>query len=85
MCFCKLRAGRDQSLHKFHAVPAHPAARHADTVSDLLPVAPTRRDQMIVLHGAAFVNVRIAGVGFLCPLIVGSNGLGSTALPLCKS
>ena len=40
---------------------------------------------MFVLHGAAFVNVRIAGVGFLCPLIVGSNGLGSTALPLGKS
>ena len=82
---CKLRTDRHQRVYKFYAVFPHAAARHADTVSDLLPVAPTRRDQMIVLHGAAFVNVRIAGVGFLCPLIVGSNGLGSTALPLGKS
>ena len=85
MCFCKLRAGRDQSLHKFHAVPAHPAARHADTVSDLLPVAPMRRDYVVVLHGTVFVDIRIAGVNLFCPFVVGAQRLGRAALVLGKS
>ena len=85
MRLCKLWADRHQRVHEFHAVLSHAAARHSDAVSDLLLIAPARRDYVVVLHGTVFVNIRIAGVKLLCPFVVGAQRLGRAALVLCKS
>ena len=85
MRHCKLRADRHQRIHKFHAVLSHTAPRHSDVVPDLLLVTPARRHQMIVLRNAALVDVRIAGILLLCPLVVGAQRLGCAALMLGKS
>ena len=81
----KLRADRYQCIHEFHAVLPHPAACRLDAVLDLLFVAPLGRHQMEVLRRAAEINVRVAGVAVLCPLVVGTQRLGRAALVLCKS
>ena len=81
----KLRADRYQCVHELHAVLPYPAACHLDAVPDLLFVAPSGRHQMEVLRRAAEVNVRVAGVAVLCPLVVGTQCLGRAALVLCKS
>lgn len=81
----KLRADRYQCIHEFHAVLPHPAACRLDAVLDLLFVAPSGRHQMEVLRRAAEINVRVAGVAVLCPLVVGTQRLGRAALVLCKS
>ena len=82
---CKLRADRYQRVHELHAVLPHPAASHLDAVLDLLLVTPLWRHQMEILRGAAGINIRVAGVDLLCPLVVGTQRLGRAALVFCKS
>ena len=81
----KLRADRYQRVHEFHAVLPYPATCRLDAVLDLLLIAPPGRYQMEVLRRAAEINVRVAGVAVLCPLVVGTQRLGRAALVLCKS
>ena len=81
----ELRADRHQRVHEFYTVLPDAAARHPDTVPDLLLVAPAWCHQMKVLRSAALVDVGVADVEILCPFVVGAQRLGRAALVFGKS
>lgn len=81
----KLWARRDERFHHPDAVLARAAARLADEPFGLLAVAPGRLCQVKVQPVAPRVNVRVARVLLLPPLIVGLDVVNAGALVFCKT
>ena len=78
----ELRAGSDESVHKHGTVPAGLAPRRLDAAVDLLAVFLRGLDNVKIVLASALVNVGIAGVLFLCPLMVGFQRPGWPRLVL---
>ena len=79
----KLRAGGYERIDKPGAVLACPAPRLFNAALNEMVIASLRLDDMEVALAPAGVNVGVAGVLFLLPLMVGFSGLAG--LPLCFS
>ena len=81
----ELRARRDEHLNHPDAVLARAAARLPDEPFGLLAVAPGGLCQVKVQPAAPRVDVRVARVLLLPPLIVGLDVMNAGALVFCKT
>lgn len=76
----ELRAGGDEGVHKHGAGLACFAPRRLDAAVDFLTVFLRGLDNVKIVFAFSLVNVGIAGVLFLCPLVVGFQRLGRPRL-----
>ena len=81
----ELRTRRDEHLHHPDAVLARAAARLADEPFGIMAVAPGGLCQVKVQPAAPRVDVRVARVLLLPPLIVGLDVMNAGALVFCKT
>jgi len=80
----KLRAGGNQRIHKPGTVLAGAAASLFNAVLDKVVIASLRLDNVEVVFAPAGVNIRVAGVLFLLPFVMGFQRSCRVALVLLK-
>ena len=78
----ELRAGGDEGVHEHGAVLAGLTPRRLDAAVNFLTVFLRGLDNVKIVLASALVNVGIAGVLFLCPLVVGFQRPGWPRLVL---
>ena len=81
----KLRAGGDDGIDKSGAVLACPAPGLLNAALDKVVVSAFRLDDMEIVLAFRRVNVRVAGILFFLPFVMGFQRPCRVALVLCKS
>ena len=81
----KLRAGGYQRVHKPGAVLACPAPGLFNAALNEVVIASLRLNDMEIVLALCCVNIRVAGILFFLPFVMGFQRPCRVALVLCKS